>query len=492
MALALPLAGCGRGDGGALEVAFIDTPESLYRTGARLSEGAQHVRAATGAGLIGLDANGEVIPALADRWIVTDDGRSFIFRLRDGTWPDGREITAESARSALLGAIRALRGTSLGLDLAPISEVRAMTGRVVEIRLSSPVPMLLQLLAQPELALSRGGGAGSGDMAMEHPPAHCTRPAEPCAARAVLAMKPPAERGIPEAEDWHEYVREIDLRAATAREAVKLFDDGEVDLVLGGRIGALPLVDVGPLSRGTVQLDPAIGLFGLRVRREEGLLETARNREALVMAIDRTALIAPFNIDGWVSTTRVVAPGLLDDPGTVPERWSGQPVAALRAEAAARVARWRRENGGAEARLTLAIDRSPGLDMLFRELSAQLGAIGIQLERAGSVREADLVLLDRVARYADSRWFLDQFNCSLRSGACAPQADRLVREALEADGPAARAAKLAEAEAALTLANIYIPFGSPLRFSLVRSTVQGFVPNRWAFHPLPPLATIPR
>lgn len=492
VALAWPLGGCGRDRGGALEVAFIDSPEDLYRTGTGLSDGAQHVRAATGAGLVALDANGEAIPALADRWIVTDDGRSFIFRLRDGTWPDGRALTAESARSALLGAIRALRGTSLGLDLAPIAEVRAMAGRVVEIRLSSPVPMLLQLLAQPELTLTRGGARGSGDMAMEHPPAHCSQPAQQCAAQAVLTMKPPAERGIPEAEDWRRSVREIALRAATAREAVKLFDDGEVDLVLGGRIGALPLVDVGPLSRGTVQLDPAIGLFGLRVRRAQALLEKPRNREALAMALDRAALIAPFNIDGWVPTTRVVAPGLLDDPGTIPERWSGRPIDALRAEAAARVAAWRRENGGAEATLTLAIDRSPGLDRLFRELSAQLGMVGIRLERAASVRGADLVLLDRVARYADSRWFLDQFNCSLRSGACTPQADRLVREALAADSSGARAAKLAEAEAALTVDNVYIPFGSPLRFSLVRSTVQGFVPNRWAFHPLPPLATLPR
>src|SRR5690606_19241881 len=98
----------------------------------------------------------------------------------------------------------ALPISSLGLDLAPISEVRAMAGRVIEIRLSNPVPMLLQLLAQPELTLSRGGAGGAGDMAMERPPAHCSQPAEQCAAHALLTMKPPAERGIPEAEDWRE------------------------------------------------------------------------------------------------------------------------------------------------------------------------------------------------------------------------------------------------------------------------------------------------
>src|SRR6478609_1046105 len=200
---ALAVAGCGRSDG-AVEVAIIDTPEQLFGSGVRLSSGAQHLRAATGAGLVALDAEGEVIPALADRWIVTDDGRSFIFRLRDGTWPDGRELTAESARAALLESIRRLRGTSLGLDLQPIAEVRAMAGRVIEIRLSSPVPMLLQLLAQPELALVHGKG-GSGDMLLVR---H--------GASAVLTMKPPAARGIPAESNWEAHVRAVDVRAASA------------------------------------------------------------------------------------------------------------------------------------------------------------------------------------------------------------------------------------------------------------------------------------
>jgi oligopeptide transport system substrate-binding protein len=474
------LAGCGRGNEGALEVAFIDEPESLFSDGVRLSAGAQHVRAATHAGLVALNETGEVIPALADRWIVTDDGRSFIFRLRDGEWPDGRELTSESARAALREAIRALRGTSLGLDLEPIAEVRAMAGRVVEIRLSTPVPMLLQLLAQPELALLRGpDGSGDMDLVVEQE-------------AAVLAMKPPAARGVPEQEDWESLVRPIELRASSAEEAIALFDAGEVDLVLGGRLGALPLASTGPLSRGTVQLDPALGLFGLQVRRASGVLSTDRGREAIAMALDRPALIARFNIGGWVPTTRVVAPALSGDPGMIAERWAVRTLDELRAEAADRVADWRRANDGEEARVTLALDRAPGLDILFRELASQLAAIGVRLERVPEGDSSDLVLVDRVARYAEPRWFLNQFNCSLRAGLCSAEADALVREAIAEADPAARAARLAEAEAALTLANAYIPFGSPLRFSLVRSWVEGFAPNPWAFHPLPPLATVPR
>ena len=478
--LASALAGCWRSDDGPVRVVFIDTPESLFATGVRLSPGAQHLRAAIGAGLVSLDAQGEVIPALADRWIVTDDGRSFIFRLRDGTWPDGRDLTAESVRTALREAIRTLDGTSLGLDLAPVEEVRAMAGRVVEIRLSAPVPTMLQLLAQPELALVRGMGA-SGDMLLDRD-----------GTTAVLAMKPPAARGIPEEADWDRYVRPVELQAKSAERAIAQFDNGDVELVLGGRIDALPLADTGPLSRGTVRLDPALGLFGLHVRRAQGLLSTAQGREAIARALDRPALIEPFNIGGWVPTTRIVAPGLPADPGQISERWTDRTIEESRADAARLVAAWRRANGGGEARVTLAIARGPGLDILFRELATQLATVGVTLERVPEGGAADLALIDRVARYAEPRWFLNQFNCGLRNGMCSSEADALVRESNFQVDPVAKATLLAQAEAELTLANVYIPFGSPLRFSLVRGDVDGFAANPWAFHPLPALAVIPR
>lgn len=479
---ALMLAGCGRGNDGALQVDFIDSPEGLFADGIRLSPGAQHLRAATDAGLVAFNAQGEVVPALADRWIVTDDGRSFIFRLREGDWPDGSDLTAESARTALRRSIRALDGTSLGLDLAPISEVRAMAGRVVEIRLSSPVPTLLQILAQPELALTRGGnGEGTGEMRL-------ARDGD----LASLTMKPPAERGIPEEQDWQSFVREIELRPSSAEAAIARFDRGDVDVVLGGQIGSLPLVDTGPLSRGTVRLEPAIGLFGLLVQRERGLLATDPGREAFAMAIDRPALIAPFNIGGWVPTTRISAPGLPGDTRIVPERWGERTIEENRAIAAARVAAWRAANGGEEARLTVSLVRAPGLDALFLELARQLATVGIILDRAPPGRPADLDLIDRVARYAEPRWFLNQFNCRLRHGLCEAEVDDLMREAVKQPDRVERDRLLAQAEARLMQSNVYIPFGSPLRFSLVRSNVDGFVANQWAFHPLPALAQIPR
>ncbi|MCL6249797.1 ABC transporter substrate-binding protein [Altererythrobacter sp. KTW20L] len=472
----LGLAACSGSDG-SFDVAFMDSEDNLFDTGVRLSESGQHVLAATRSGLVALNAQGEVVPALADRWNVTDGGSIFVFRLRDGTWPNGEELTAESVRTALNRAIRSLRGTSLGLDLAPVDEVRAMAGRVVEIRVASPMPDLLQLLAQPELGLVSGEGE-TGPMVLVRDENG-----------AVLSMRPPRERGLPDEEEWQSRVRDIHLHALDAAEAIERFGDGEIEVVLGGDLASLPLADTGPLSRGTVRLDPVIGLFGLQVMRDSGLLATPELREAIALAIDRPALASAFNIGGWVPTSRLVAPGLSDDPGLVTERWTGLSMEERRNVAAARLAG---AAPGEVPRLSVAIPDTPGHRLLFAELRSQLAQVGVGLVRAESAAEADLQLVDRIARYGSARWFLNQFNCQLDRGLCSEEADRMAGRALDERDTVRRALLLGEAEAALTSSNIYIPFGSPLRWALVRGNVEGFASNRWAFHPLPDMAVLPR
>ncbi|MWV28780.1 ABC transporter substrate-binding protein [Aurantiacibacter rhizosphaerae] len=483
-AMCLALAACGSSDDGAIDVALIGSPEDVLTSSLRLNSSAQHVRAATQSGLVTLNPQGETVPALAERWIVTDDGRSFIFRLREGNWPDGTPMSAASARDALLEALAGLEGTSLGLDLEPIEEVRAMAGRVIELRLSKPEPYLLQMLAQPEMALRQPGGE-TGPMVLE-------REEDSLA----LALKPPLERGLPDDEEWQRDVREIRLHIAPARESIALFSSGEAEAVLGGTLGDLVLVETGPLSSGTLRLDTTLGLFGLQVRADDGLLSNTGVREGLAMAIDRQALMAPYNISGWIPTTRPVSPGLPGDPGLIRERWDGEDLDGLRAEAAARIAAWREQfdtgDRSQPATITIAMGSAPGWDMLYRDLARQLSTIGLRLVRAQDASTADLVLVDRVARYPAPRWFLNQFNCSLDRGLCEEDVDALVEQALEETDPALRARTLAQAEAELTLANVYIPFGAPLRWSLVRGTVEAFMPNPYAFHPLPELAQIPR
>lgn len=476
---ALVLAGCSGRDDDLVDVVFIGAPDDLAADGLRLSPAAQHLRGATAEGLVAFDAGGNVVPAVAERWIVTDDGLSYIFRLRNSEWPDGTPIEAQEVRAEIEATIARLRGTSLGFDLSKVSEVRAMTGRVIELRLTSPMPDLLQVLAQPELGLRREGRGMGPMVGAEAEGAWRLRPL------------PPETRGLPENPEWNRRVREVRLRVLPAEQAVAAFESGGTDLVLNGTLANLPLADIGALSRGTVRLDAALGLFGLRVHSEEGLLADSARREALAMAIDRDTLLQPFSIGGWIPTTRIVAPGLPDDIGTIDERWTDLSLEDRRTLAAQRVAAWRDGGEGRDTSIAIALPPGPGSDLLFAQLAEDFAAIGVDLDRVDDVRAADLTLVDRVARYGGARWFLNQFNCSLGGGLCAPEADERVAEATSALGPMARAALFAEAEAELAASNVYIPIGAPIRWSLVRGGVEAFQDNRWSIHPLLPLALRP-
>ena len=474
---AMALQACSsRSDEDTIALAVIGSPDEMFDRGQRLSFAGQLLREATAEGLVTLDAQGQVVPGIAERWIVTDDGLSFIFRIRNSDWPDGEPIDAASVRRSLLGAMESLKGTSLGIDLEKIDEIRAMTARVIEIRLKSPMPEFLQLLAQPELGLRRGDSA-SGLMLMRR-----------SADTALLTAVAPEARGLPERPAFRDEVFDISLRALSAPAAVEAFRNGEVEAVLNGRMATLPLADLGPLSRGTIRLDAAIGLFGLSFRNAEGLLAEASRREALAMAIDRESLIAPFNLAGWIPTTRLVAPDLPRDPGASGERWSGRTLDERREEARRRIAAY---GGEGTPTLSLYLPDGPGSDLLLQQLAADFATIGVRLQRAENAAGADMELVDRLARYANPRWFLNQFNCQISQPICSPDADVLVDQSLDAASAQEQANLLAEAENALTAAEAFIPLGAPIRWSLVRGALGGFAENRWGRHPLFPIATSP-
>lgn len=473
------LSGCGSSGSGNVSIVVVGDRDAPFESGATLSAGSQLVRGATEEGLVGLDAEGRVTPALADRWIVTDDGQSYIFRLRDGIWPDGSVLTGESARAALRGAIAAQKGRALALDLADIADVRAMAGRVVEIRLSRPMPDLLQLLAQPELGLMHKS-RGAGPMAL-------TRDG------SIAMMTPiaPEARGLPAVENWAQRIRSLKLFARPAQQAVDAFDQGDADVLLGGRIEDFPRADIAGLSRGTIRIDPVIGLFGLSFRNSDGFLAMPENREAISMAIDREALAGAFGVGGWKASTRIVSPDVADDLGTVGERWTGLNLAGRRAAANVRVVRWKAAHG-APAPLRIALPKGPGADILFSRIRGDLQAIGLTVVRVPPEGAADLKLVDAVAQYPGAAWFLNQLSCGVQKGLCSEAADMRVAESRTSDGTASRSASLAEAEVELTAANTFIPFGPPIRWSLVRADVTGFSPNRLGFHPLMPFAMRPK
>ena len=509
------LSGCGsRHDTSVLRVVTPGDPAVLFKTGDDSIYPARLMRAATSEGLVAFDPQGRVVPALADRWIVLDGGQSYIFRLRDGTWSDGAPLTAASAQVALRAAIARLRGTAFGLDLAVIEDIRVMAGRVVEIRLSQPMPDLLQLLAQPELGLlRRDRGAG---------PMQLVRRGDV----AELTPIAPERLGLPVVPQWAARTGALQLTAQEGTTALRRFAHGEAEVLVGGRMQQFPGIAQAGVAPGAVRLDPVIGLFGLAITNTNGFLSSAENREALAMAIDRDALVAAMGAQGWTATTRVVPARIENLPEAAPERWAGIAIADRQARARATVLRWmtseppplhtraapaapppeplpsgalpaqRLVPAAAPPQVRIALPPGPGADLLFARLRTDFAAIGVVAVRVDAQDKPDLTLVDVVARYARPAWFLNRFNCHVQHALCDSGTDALMDAVrVTADAPT-RARLLAEAEASLTATNVFIPLAAPLRFALVSGDVgsdaDAFATNPIGWHPLMPMALKPK
>lgn len=476
----LALAGCsGANDDAVTRIAFVGSDSDFSASGLRLSPAAQHLRAATTQGLVAINAEGEVVPALAERWIVTDDGMSYIFRLQNTQWSDGTRVTGGNVQAALLRNIRELEGTSLGLDLAIVDEIRAMTGRVIEIRLKSPMPQFLQLLSQPELGLARNK-ATTGPM-----------DGEIDGNTAFLKLFEPEFASDSELDRWRTQTRQIRITSLSASDAAKAYYDGEVDALLNGHLLSLPLADTGPLARGAVRLDLVYGLFGLRITNTDGFLEDQLQREAIAMAIERETLLEGFGIGSWAPSTRLVPQPLVLEQLRQTERWANMEVDERKSRARQRVATWISNSGADGVTLTISIPEREGTALFFGELAQEFADIGITLRLAEKGQKADLELVDSLARYGDPRWFLNQFNCSLENGPCNAEADELVSQSVDEPDPLTKAELLTDAEAALLQDNIFIPIGAPVRWSLVSGGFEGFAENPWGLHPLLPMALRP-
>ena len=477
--LAVPLLGaCGfAGDEDQVRVTVIeDAATRINPVGTRLNFASSTMRAAIAKGLVGLDAEGRVVPALAARWIVSDDGLSYIFRLYDAKWDDGRQITAERVARLLRERFAELRKSRLQYDVSVVDEVVSMTGRVIEIKLDSPHPNFLQLLAQPELGLFRAGhGAGPMRLLSEENGIKLNRFDEPSQV---------------EDDDEEEDDRWVSLRAESAASAIARYRAGGVQVVLNGKYHHLPLVDAADISSSDLRLDPVAGLFGLRFIRANGFWAVPGNREILAMAINRPALLTSFpGVSAWQSRLKII-PEALDVEGinTYPD-WARMTMQDRIVFARDHVSRWKASEGPVIP-LTIALPDVAGAEILFKRIQSDLRRVGLDARKVDLDQGADVELLDRIAPYDSAQWFLKQFTCA-QTSVCLNDADSKIAEADAATNLEIKARLYAEVEIMLVDHYNFIPIAIPIRWSIARPGQRGFAVNPRGWHPLNNLVGIP-
>ncbi len=465
LALLASLAACAEKiDNERLRVDLIeDVPLDFAIGRLPLPEASAYLRDATAQGLVTFDARGSIIPALASRWIISDDGMSYIFRLQKTKWNDGTDVTSEDVARILNIRFRELRSSRFDSELSLIDKSVAMTGKVVEIRLKTPMPNLLEIIAQPEFGLVYKAH-GSGPMQ---------------AKRTIGAMRLQLRGTDVKGKTILEKER-VDLRTNVAATALARFKNAETDLVSGGRFQHVPLLEAANLPGRSLRFDPVPGLFGLAFVEAGPFLSDQGNREAIAMAIDRPKMLSSFGLLAWQEAL-TIAPETMRNRDPIPRPdWAAQSMDQRKDQARQTIARWKAANGNVRS-LRIGLPRGAGSRILFARIKSDLAAIGLNVERVTAARQPDLLLIDRVADLSAPSWYLAQLSCR-NLAVCSDESDQLVAKAQLTKDNAERQRLLGEAEMKLQVARNFIPLSNPVRWSVTRDGLLGFHPNARGWH----------
>ena len=471
-ALAIAPAACRKQPEGALKVVMIGSAPTLRDPAAGpLAAPDQLLLANVAQGLVRFDPSGNIVGGLAERWTVSDDGLSYIFRIASTNWPDGRKITAEQIARVLKRQLANRSKNSLKDNLGAVQDIVAMTDRVIEINLVAPRPDLLSMLAQPQMAIFRNG-QGTG----------------PFTATADGAAEVKLSREIVSPDDETTMRDQLLLAAKDAPGAIRAFAAADADLVLGGTFADLPWAQRVKLPRNSLRFDPASGLFGLVPTRSGGPLDKLEVRQLLSQAIDRDTFVATLGVPGLAARATVLEPGLDGNPGVPAPAWAATPYADRLAGLQAQARRLFPEDP--KPTIRVAIPEGPGGELLLRLLQRDWGPLGLTVERAQTASAADFAVVDEVAPSSSAAWFVRRFRCTAVP-VCDPKADELMDAARQTPVPAQRYALLAQAAGLIDGGQLFMPIAAPVRWSLVSARIQNFAGNRYARHTLTDLEARP-
>lgn len=477
LACALLLAGCGGSDGGSAPVAVLATERERAD---------QLVAAATAVGLTQRDEQARIIPGVAQSWRVSNDGSFIVLRLRSVQGPGGRPLVAEDVVRSLQAARQSASRSGLRALLEGISEVRAPLPEVVEIRLSTPQPELLELLAQPDLAIRPHRSVRRRIPAIPGPMQRV-----PDSPETPVLLEPDPDFYAPESVP----PGRVSVAVATPDEAIAQFTRGAAELVLGGLLAGNAAARV-TAPRDALRFELARAALFVAINHRETPLNDVRVRTALAMAVDRGLLGREL----WGSTDAVPLFGLTPPELTryrppPPPAWAALPIAARRAAARRLLLDAGHTPLEAPLRLTLATGDSAEEARLATLLAADWATIGIEIvvarrsaaghARALATGNHQLAIATRESAIDSPLPFLVPLMCRANPlGLCNQPADDLVRQSWQAPTLAARMEALATAERMWMEDGALIPLAQPLRWTLVRKGVGGVEPNAAGVHPL--------
>jgi peptide/nickel transport system substrate-binding protein len=235
-------------------------------------------------GLTRIGSRGEVLPALAESWTVSDDGKVYTFKLRAGAkFHDGTDFNADDVKFSLDRA-RGDDSTNAQKGLfAAIDAVKVVDPATVEVTLKNPQGSFLYNM-------------GWGDAVIVAPESAATNKEKPVGTgpfkfgnwakgSSITLVKAEGYWGEPIALDKAEFRIIPDVAAA-----VPALLSGDVQALPNFQLGdALPQVQSDP--RFKVVIGSTEGETILAINNKKSPFDNLKVRQAIAHAIDRKAII---------------------------------------------------------------------------------------------------------------------------------------------------------------------------------------------------------
>lgn len=452
----------------------------------------------------------EVVPGLAERWEVSDDGTRYTFHLRDAAWSDGVPITAETVEqswrrlldpatgaeySSQLFAVKGAEAFATGKasDFGATVGVRAVDARTLVVELLAPTPYFLHvcgfypLAPVPLQAIARHGSPG------------WTKP-------GTIVASGPYTLGFRRLRDRVRLVKNERYHAAdsvrlgvvdalavdSATTALALYETAQVDWSTS--LPPFAVRELAARAAPDLRRSPELTIGFYRLNTTRPPLDDARVRRALALSIDRERIVAAVFGPGERPSRSFVPPGIETATGYEPVECEGENVPEAR--------RLMTEAGFVGGRgfpkITISFNADEGHQMVAELVQSQwkerLGIdVGLEAMEWGSFLDAQGRLDYWVGRagwgadYVDPNTFLDLFtstNANNQTGFSSSRYDDLIARAAKATDRDARNEIFHEAESLLLRELPVIPLYVRSSRNLVAPWVKGFVGNPLDWHPI--------
>jgi len=300
-------------------------------------------------GLCAFDKSGKAVPGVAERWDISEDGRTYTFHLRaDAKWSDGARVTANDFVASWKRTLSPATASAYNYLLFPIrgaqdfaeekikdfSEVgvKALDDRTLVVELNSPTPYFLDLCSFPTLhPVPVSLIAEVGDDWVK--PNHLINNGAYVLKEWRINDRIRLQKNP---EYWNREnvaLETVDILPISKDSvAFNFYESGLADLVMDKGLAPTSLLDE-LKKREDFHAAPFLGVYFLRFNCSKPPFDDVRVRKAFAMTIDKTRIVEKITRAGELPAAGFVPPGIDGYGGVKGLPYDPEAARALLAEA---------------------------------------------------------------------------------------------------------------------------------------------------------------